>query len=272
MSDIDSSENSTSTSDPPTPPPKRQKASTSTGKHKGARTHKVKEGEGKGKGKKRREPPPSSASSGSPKRQKASTSTGKHKGSPRTHKGKEGEGKGKGKKRREPSPSSASSGSDSNSPDHHHKSTKERVKEQKIRSKSSRKTEPSSHNGRSHLDIFQHHFNDLVLSITSCLSTVARKLYSKQMIPDEVLSMVSSRQGTEQDMATKLLLCMKRKIDLNPAVLLKFIDVLQEEPSCDEITKRITSESNIMWYIRNWVSAVSPPLTRSGLLLLMNNS
>ena len=206
-----------------------------------------------------------------PKRQKASTSTGKHKGA-RTHKGKEGEGKGKGKKRREPSPSSASSGSDSNSPDHHHKSTKERVKKQKIRSKSSRKTEPSSHNGRSHLDIFQHHFNDLVLSITSCLSTVARKLYSRQMIPDEVLSMVSSRQGTEQDMATKLLLCMKRNIDLNPAVLLKFIDVVQEESSCDEITKRITSESNIMWYIRNWVSAVSSPLIRSGLLLLMNNS
>ena len=207
-----------------------------------------------------------------PKRQKASTSTGKHKGA-RTHKGKEGEGKGKGKKRREPSPSSASSGSDSNTPDHHHKSTKERVKKQKFRSKSSRKTEPSSHNGRSHLDIFQHHFNDLVLSITSCLGTVARKLYSRQMIPDEVLSGVSSRQGTEEDMATKLLLCMKRNIDLNPAVLLEFMDVLKEEPSCDGITKRITSESNIKWYICNWVSAVSPPpLTRSGLLLLMNNS
>ena len=206
-----------------------------------------------------------------PRRQKASTSTGKHKGA-RTHKGKEGEGKGKGKKRREPSPSSASSGSDFNSPDHHHKSTKERVKKQKIRSKSLSKTEPSSHNGRLHSDIFQHHFNDLVLSITSCLSTVARKLYSKQMIPDEVLSVVSSRQGTEQDMATKLLLYVKRNIDLNPAVLLEFIDVLQEESSCDGITKRITSESNIMWYIRNWVSTVSPPLIRSGLLLLMNNS
>ena len=178
-----------------------------------------------------------------PRRQKASTSTGKRKGV-RTHKVKEGEGKWKRKKRREPSPSSASSGSDSNSPDYHHKSTKECVKKKKIRSKSSLITEPSSHKGRSHLDIFHHHFNDLVLSITSCLSTVARKLYSRQMIPDEVLDEVLSCQGTKQDMASKLLLCVKRNIDLNPDVLLEFMDVLEEEPSCGEITKKITSESD----------------------------
>ena len=176
-----------------------------------------------------------------PKRQKASTSTGKHKGA-RTHKGKEG----KGKKRREPSPSSASSGSDSNSPDHHYKSTKECFKEQKIhskRAKSSRKTDPLSRDGRSHLDVFQCHFHVLVSSISSCLNTVATKLYSRKLISDEVLSGILSCQGTEKNMASKLLLCVKRNIDSNPAVLLEFIDVLKEEPSCDGITKKITSES-----------------------------
>ena len=180
-----------------------------------------------------------------PRRQKASSSTGKHKGA-RTHKVKEGEGKGKGKKRREPSPSSASSGSDSNSPDHHHKSTKECVKkQQKIHSKkakSSRKTDPLSREGRSHLDVFQCHFRVLVSSISSCLNTVATELYSRKLISDEVLSGVLSCQGTEKNMASKLLLCMKRNIDSNPAVLLEFIDVLKEEPSCDGITKKITSE------------------------------
>ena len=180
-----------------------------------------------------------------PKRQKASTSTGKHKGA-RTHKGKEGEGKGKGKKRRDPSPSSSPSGSDSNSPDHHHKSTKECVKKQKIHSKkakSSRQTDPLSRDGRSHLDVFQCHFRVLVSSISSCLNTVATELYSRKLISDEVLSGVLSCQGTEKNMASKLLLCVKRNIDSNPAVLLEFIDILKEEPSCDGITKKITSES-----------------------------
>ena len=179
-----------------------------------------------------------------PRRQKASTSTGKHKGA-RTHKVKEGEGKGKGKKRREPSPSRASSGSDSNSPDHHHKSSKECAKKQKIHSKetkSSRKTEPPSQNERSHLDIFQCHYSNLVSSITPCLNTVANKLYSRKMISDEILSGVFDSHETRQSSASKVLLCVKRRVDSDPAVLFEFIDILKEEPSCDEIAKKITSE------------------------------
>ena len=150
--------------------------------------------------------------------------------------------------RREPSPSSASSGSDSNSPDHHHKSTKECVKKRqnihpkKAKSSRIRKTDPLSRDGRSHLDVFQCHFRVLVSSISSCLNTVATELYSRKLISDEVLSGALSCQGTEKNMASKLLLCVKRNIDSNPAVLLEFIDVLKEEPSCDGITKKITSE------------------------------
>ena len=182
-----------------------------------------------------------------PKRQKASTSTRKHKGA-HTHKVKEGEGEGK--KRREPSPSSASSGSDSNPPDHHHKSTKECVKKQKIHSKEtkpSRETALSSQEGsrRSHLDIFQHHYSELVQYIKPCLNTVADGLFSRMLIPDELQSQVLAGREIDQKMASKVLFSIKGRIKSDPAVLLEFIDVLKEEPSCDGITKKITSKYRI---------------------------
>ena len=176
-----------------------------------------------------------------PKRQKASTSTGKHKGA-RTHKGKEGEGKGKGKKRREPSPLSASSGSDSNSPGHHHKSTKECVKKQSKQIKSSRKTEPSSQDGPSHLDIFQQHYSDLVVSITPCLNTVANLLFSRKFISGELQRQILTGHETDQKLASKVLLCVQDKITLNPDDLIKFIHILKKESSCDVISKRIMSK------------------------------
>ena len=170
-----------------------------------------------------------------PKRQKASTSTGKHKGA-RTHKVKEGEGKGKGKKRREPSPSSASSESDSNSSDD--KSTKRCVK--KI--KSSRKTDPSSQDGRSHLNIFRQHYNDLVLSITPCLNTVANLLFPGNLISRELLRQVLDKHESNQNLASKVIFDVQDKITLNPDDLIKFIRILKEESSCEEISKRIMSK------------------------------
>ena len=104
-------------------------------------------------------------------------------------------------------------------------------------------TDSSSQVGRSHMDIFRCHFSDLVLAISSCLNTVANKLYSRKIISDEILSRVLEGRETRQNMASNLLLCVKRNIDLNPAVLLKFMDILKEEPSCDGISKKIKSKS-----------------------------
>ena len=172
-----------------------------------------------------------------PKRQKASTSTGKHKGA-RTHKGKEGERKGKGKKRREPSPSSASSGSDSNSPDH--KSTKLKRCVKKI--KSSRKIEPSSQDGPSHLNIFRQHYSDLVMSISHCLNTVADLLFSRNLISRELLRQVLDKHESNQNLASKVVFGVQDYIMLNPDDLIKFIRILKKESSCEEISKRIMSK------------------------------
>ena len=72
---------------------------------------------------------------------------------------------------------------------------------------------------------------------------MANKLYSRNIISDEILSSVIEGHETRQNKASNLLFCVKRNIDLNPAVMLKFMDILKEEPSCDEISKRIISES-----------------------------
>ena len=174
-----------------------------------------------------------------PRRQKPSTSTGKHKGA-RTHKVKEGEGKGKWKKRRDPSPFSASSRSDSISPDLHHKSTKEFFKKQKV--KSSHKTEPSSQDGSSHSAIFQKHYSNLVMSISQCLNTVANLLFSGNLISSELLGQVLAGRETDQKLASKVVFGVQDYIRLNPDYLIKFIDILKKESSCEEISKKIMSK------------------------------
>ena len=112
-----------------------------------------------------------------------------------------------------------------------------------IHSDPKKTAEPLSQVGRSHMRIFQRHYSVLVSSITSCLNTVANELYSRNIISDEVLSGVLEGCETSQNKASNLLLCVKRNINSNPAVLLKFMNVLKEEPSCDGITKKITSET-----------------------------
>ena len=90
--------------------------------------------------------------------------------------------------------------------------------------------------------IFQAHYSTLVTRISSCPLTVANELFSKKMISDEFLNQVLANQGTEQEKASKLLLYMKKIIDGTPSKLTDFIEVLQGEPTCDDIVTEMMSE------------------------------
>ena len=90
--------------------------------------------------------------------------------------------------------------------------------------------------------IFQAHYGTLVTLISSCLLNVATELFSKKIISDEVLNQILVNQGTEQEKTLKLLLHVKKIIDISPSKLMDFIEVLEGEPTCDDIVAKMMSE------------------------------
>ena len=115
------------------------------------------------------------------------------------------------------------------------------------------KTRKSQRSGKRHFStsapkenrmrgIFQAHYGTLVTRISSCLLNVATELFSKKIISDEVLSQMLANQGTEQEKTLKLLLHVKKIIDDTPSKFTDFIEVLEGEPTCDDIVIEMTSE------------------------------
>ena len=90
--------------------------------------------------------------------------------------------------------------------------------------------------------IFQAHYGTLVTRISLCLLTVANELFSKKMISNEVQSQILANQGTEQEKTSKLLFHVMKIIDGTPSKLADFIEVLQGEPTCDDIVTEMMSE------------------------------
>ena len=163
----------------------------------------------------------------SPKRKKKSaTSYRRHKHGRRVKRN-------KGKRKRVlPSSSASSSGSLESTDSDSHDLVKTTKKRRKIPKKGK----------RCQSSIFQAHYSTLVIRISSCLLTVANELFSKKIISDEFLNQVLANQGTEQEKASKLLLYMKKIIDCTPSKLTDFIEVLEGEPTCDDIVTEMMSE------------------------------
>ena len=152
--------------------------------------------------------------------------------------------KNKGKRKRVSSSSSASSSGSLESTD---SDSRDLVKTTKKRRKIPKKGKIHQH-GKvltsmpKESSIFQAHYSTLVTRISSCLLTVANELFSKKMISDEFLNQVLANQGTEQEKASKLLLYMKKIIDGTPSKLTNFVEVLEGEPTCEDIVAEMMSE------------------------------
>ena len=90
-------------------------------------------------------------------------------------------------------------------------------------------------------DIIQKHYKQLVSTVSSCLQTVSNELFSKNLISEEVLGQILTDHDSAQTKASKMLLHIKGRIKCNPARFMEFIDILKEEPSCDDMVEEIMS-------------------------------
>ena len=149
----------------------------------------------------------------------------------------------KGKRKRVVSSSSPSSGSlESVDSDSHDLEILPTGKTRKSRNIAKRHFSTSAPKENRMCGIFQAHYSTLVTRISSCLLNVATELFSKRIISDEVLSQMLANQGTEQEKTLKLLLHVKKIIDSSPSKLTDFIEVLEGEPTCEDIVAKMMGE------------------------------
>ena len=71
----------------------------------------------------------------------------------------------------------------------------------------------------------------------SCPDTLAAELFSRNVIPAEVLDQVVTGQDSGAKKASIVLVSVCSQVQANPEKLLDFIEALKEEASFDEIVK-----------------------------------
>ena len=83
--------------------------------------------------------------------------------------------------------------------------------------------------------------------LSTCISTVTTKLFTRKLIPEDILGQVITGQDSDQKKAQNIVYSVQQQIKNDPGKLRTLVEVLQEEPVFDDLTKEIMSKSNILW-------------------------
>ncbi len=184
-------------------------------------------------------PPPPKHRRSSTKKPSASGKYHKEKHSSRRSRDKR---KSKGKRKHVTSSSSASLSNDNTDPN----SSDDTVtpKKQKLKKpRLSKKGSASSLSVNQHLlNIFRRHYFKLETMTSTCVHTITSKLYSSNMISEAVQDQVITSQESDNRKASKVLHSVKQRLKVDPGKLRELIEVLQEEPVFDDLTKAMMSE------------------------------
>ena len=106
------------------------------------------------------------------------------------------------------------------------------------KSRSSKRKKNESQRSLKLFDVFQSNYAALSSSIQLCTNEVADKLFSKGIIPTEVVSKVASRDMSASSLLAKLSGVFKT----NPEKLKVFVDILKEERSLDDVTQKMSGK------------------------------
>ena len=174
------------------------------------------------------------------KRSSSKKSSGGKQHKKHSHRGRQG--RRKGKRKYVPSSSSASSSSrdsaDSDSSDSDHVSSKKR----KCSKKASR--HPGGKGGRKSalFDVFEKHYPDLETLTSSCVHAISSKLFSRKLISEHVWDQVITGQDSDTRKASKVLHNVRQTLKVSPGKLRTLVQVLEGEPTFDDLTTAIESE------------------------------
>ena len=123
-------------------------------------------------------------------------------------------------------------------PKHSKPSAKHRRKKAKLSVKSSQ----ASVRNRQLRAVFKDHFAELML-VVSDPEQLAAQLYAKSLISPATLEKIITLPTSRQQKNLHLLLDLDRKIRADPEKLFAFIDVIQKDPSLEEVGERMSGMS-----------------------------
>ena len=176
-------------------------------------------------------PPPGPTARRSP------LATGRNHKEKRKHRGRKGKRRSKGKRRRDVTSSSSASSSshdstDSECPDSDHITSKKGKKKESVGTKQESKA----------YDSFQRHYNSLVALTSTCIGTITSKLFARKLISEDILGQVVTGQDSDQGKAQRVLYSIHQQVKTDPGKLKTLLEVLEEEPVFDNLTKEMISK------------------------------
>ena len=77
---------------------------------------------------------------------------------------------------------------------------------------------------------------------STCVRTITGKLFSRNLISEDVQDQVVIGQDTDSRKAAKVLYSVKQGLKVDPGKLRTFVEILQEQPMLRDLTKAIMSE------------------------------
>ena len=119
------------------------------------------------------------------------------------------------------------------------KHSKPSAKHKRKKAKLSVKSSQTSARNRQLRAVFKDHFAELML-LVSDPEQMAAQLYSKSLISPATLEKIITLPTSRQQKNLHLLLDLDRKIRADPEKLFTFIDVIQKDPSLEEVGEKMS--------------------------------
>ena len=92
------------------------------------------------------------------------------------------------------------------------------------------------------LKIFRRHYSNLEKMISMCVTSITSQLYSRNLISSDMQEQLVSSQDAPRAKASKLLLCVKQQLEMDPEKIQALLEVLREDSIFDDLASGITSE------------------------------
>ena len=122
------------------------------------------------------------------------------------------------------------------------KHSKPSAKHKRKKAKLSVKSSQASGRNRQLRAVFKDHFAELML-LVSDPEQLAAQLYAKSLISPATLEKIITLPTSQQQKNLHLLLDLDRKIRADPEKLFTIIDVIQKDPSLEEVGERMSGMS-----------------------------
>ena len=92
--------------------------------------------------------------------------------------------------------------------------------------------------------VFKKHYADLsdLLAVPDNMSTIASRLYSEDLIPEEAFDNISTSGRTRRDKAESILRALKATISIQPQSLRTLIEILKKNDALKAIAEKMDVE------------------------------